>query len=222
MKTRDPSPIKILTTTFPPWLSDYVEDAQRHGQDPRAQLLEIRNQWLGTACALLSSARHILGFAFHGDTDDPHFDIAVSRQDGSGGRIGRAGLRIAGPWCVGTDRQVRAGAKISTRKRAQLTRSVRNFRWRYGDHAVPTDIALARALDDIARGIIGPELDRWMTAYARGVPALEAAHQAAALAALDAAREQITVSGQRSPPGRSAPEPTTQIAHNPEPELPNL
>lgn len=216
MKRKAGTPIEVLTTTFPPWLSDWTLAEFEAGRDPRPFLADIRNEWIARALARLDGQRFILGTAFHADTDDLHFDICTSRQDGTGGRIGEAGLRLVGPWCIGTDRQIRAGAQISQKKETQLSRSVANFRHRYGANSVPLDIELARDLDEAAAGIIGPSLDAFRVAYAERVPAVERANEAAELAAIEAARAKIT--GEPTPINPDqAPEPetSTPLLHRP-------
>lgn len=205
MKRKVGTPIEVLTTTFPPWLSEWVAAELRAGRDPRPQLAKLRSTWIGMVMERLHGERFLLGFAFHADTDDLHFDVCVSRQDGKGGRIGEAGLGLVGPWCVGVDRQLQAGADIAPLKRSQLSRSVGNFRRREGADAVPLDVQFARDLDGAADDVIGPALSLFKTAYARQVPALERQHAQAALDALDCARDQILSALPKS--RRQAPQP---------------
>jgi hypothetical protein len=188
---RPATPLENLTTTFAPWLSDWTAAEIAAKRDPRTRLAAIRNGWLEAVEAKLSAHRYILGYALHADTDDLHFDLILSRQDGLGVRIGQTGLRLAGPWCVGVDRQLRAGAQINGEKRSQLRRSVANFRHRYGGDAVPLDVQLARALDAAAEQVLGDELTPYREAYARRVPELERQHAAAELAALKAAETAL-------------------------------
>lgn len=221
------TPIEVLTTTFSPWLSDWTAAEINAKRDPRRQLAEIRNRWLEEATRLLANERHILGYGFHADTSDLHFDLCLSRQDGKGGRVGKSGLGLVGPWCVGTSRQVQAGAVISKDKRRQLTRSVENFRRRYGDDAVPLDVALARALDAVAAAVIGPELLRYQEAYAARVPEMEQQHAAAELEELEAAAEKVRERLGMEPPPVAKPETTPEpepkpVREIPEPNLPSL
>jgi hypothetical protein len=148
----------------------------------------------------LAGLRYVLGYAFHADTDDLHFDLCLSRQDGAGGRIGEAGLRLCGPWVCGCDRQWRSGAKIRAEKANQLRRSVANFRHRYGPEAKPLDVTLARSLDAAADQVLGPELRPYVEAYAKQVPELERKHAAAQLAVVESAKAKLLQ--------QSAPEPT--------------
>jgi hypothetical protein len=203
MKRPVETPVEILTTTFSPWLSDWVEAEIGAGRDPRRNLAAIRNRWLKAASGLLTSSRVLLGFACHTDTDDPHFDLCLSRQDGQGGRIGETGLYLVGPWATSTDRQCRAGARIHPDKRRQLTRGVANFRRRYGEGAVPLDVQLARSLDAAANEVLGAELQPYREAYAARVPELERQHAAAQLAALKAAEAKLQE--------RAAPAPTPEV-----------
>lgn len=193
MLRRVDSPIEVLTTTFAPWLSDWTAAELAGGYDPRPFLGVVRAEFLKAAKMLLAGQRHVLGYAFHCDTDDPHFDLILARQDGDGGRIGEAGLRLVGPWCVGVDRQVRCGAQISPDKCRQLTRSVANFRRRYAGQpdAVPLDVALARALDAATELAVGLDLPPYVKAYAARVPELERQHAAAQLATLQAAEAKL-------------------------------
>jgi hypothetical protein len=191
MKRHVASPVEVQTTTCPPWLSDWIAHVIAQGRDPRPKLAAIRNAWIPAALLLIKGERHVLGYAFHCDTDDPHFDLCWSRQDGVGGRIGHPGLQRAGPWCVGVDRQVRVGANINAEKRGQLRSSVANFRRRYGMAAIPLDVALARVLDAAADSVLGTELQPFREAYAERVPELERLHALAQLRVIEAAREKL-------------------------------
>lgn len=202
MKRRVP-PLETLTTSFAPWLSDWTAAEMAAGRDPRPKLGTIRTLWLQAAMRALSGARHLLAYAFHSDTDDLHFDLCLSRQDGAGGRIGEAGLRLVGPWCTSVDRQLRSGAKIRPEKANQLRRSVANFRHRYGPEAKPLDVLFARSLDDAADQVLGPELQPYIAAYAKQVPELERKHATARLAVLEAAKAKLI---QQSAPETTGPE----------------
>lgn len=222
MKRTVAAPLEIQTTSFAPWLSDWTAAEIAARRDPRKKLAATRNRWLETAREMFGGVRHLLGFACHTDTDDLHFDLALSRQDGQGGRIGEPGLRLVGPWCVGTDRQLRAGAEISPDKRRQLRRSVANFHHRYGKEAVPLDVVLARALDAAAEEAIGPELLRYRDAYAERVPGLERRHTLAKLAALQAAEEKLRESLVPEPtPPTPEPEPEREMPE-PDHDFPSL
>ena len=217
MRRRAPSPLEVQTTTFSPWLSDWTAAEIAAGRDPRPKLAAIRNGWLKVAAPLLSGKRALVGYAFHCDTDDPHFDLILSRQDGQGGRIGQTGLLTCGPWVTGCDRQWRAGASLHPEKRNQLSRAVQNFRRRYGPDAVPLDVVLARALDASADAVLDEELRPFREAYARRVPELERKHAEAQLEVVEAAKERLL---QRAAP---APEPTIPLPRPvpaPEPESP--
>lgn len=192
VKTKARTPVEILTTVWSPWLSDATLAALLAGRDVTTLLREMRNRWLSAAIARLASHRFILGYSLHTDTSDPHFDLALSRQDGKGGRIGQAGLGLCGPWVTAVDRQVRCGAKISAPKASQLRRSVANFRHRYGPNAVPLDVQLTRDLDDAADAVMGAELQPFKDAYAASVPELERRHIEVQLQALDAAKAKLT------------------------------
>jgi hypothetical protein len=219
VEMKRPAPgVEILTTTFSPWVNEWVAKKLAENRDPRKQLAEIRNQWLEKVKARLQGERHLLGYAFHADTSDLHFDLALSRQDGAGGRIGRPGLGLVGPWCVGVDRQQRVGAQISPDKSRQQRRSIANFRHREGEDAVPLDIALARALDEAAEEVIGPELLHYRDAYAARVPELERQHKLAQLEMLQAAEEKLRESLEPVPTPEAEPAPETNP--EPEPEMP--
>jgi len=218
MKRPAATPVEVLTTTFPPWLSNWTLAELEAGRDPRPTLAKIRNGWVASALARLDGQRFVLGMAFHADTDDLHFDLCTSRQDGDGGRIGAAGLRLVGPWCIGADRQIRAGATISKKKQNRLARDVANFRGRYGQQTTPLDVDLARDLDEIAADAIGPALDPFRAAYAASVPELERAHEAAELAALDAAREEIA-QNEKKPAEPLVSEPTFSTERKRTPDL---
>jgi hypothetical protein len=197
---RRATPLEILTTTFAPPLSTWTAAEFAAGRDPRPKLGAIRNLWLQAAMKALSGVRACLGYAFHADTDDLHFDLCLSRQDGLGGRIGETGLHTVGPYCVGVDRQVRSGAMIRPEKANQLKRAVGSFRRRYGQDAKPLDVVLARALDAAAEKVLGAELRPYVEAYAKSVPELERRHAAAQLEILEGAKARLLQ--------QSAPEPT--------------
>lgn len=213
------SPLVFLTTTLAPWESDWLAAEIVAGRDPRPKLALIRNQWLTAAQQALKGQRHLLGYAFHCDTDDPHFDLILSRQDGEGGRIGKPGLLLTGPWTVGVDRQVRSGAIIHAEKRNQLRRAVGNFRHRYGQDAVPLDITLARALDTAADDVLGDELRPFREAYARRVPELERKHAVAQLEVVEAAKERLLQRTVPMPEPAPAPIPVPRPTPAPEPEI---
>ena len=215
MKRQVASAVEILTTTFSPWLSDWTAAEIAAKRDPRKTLASIRTRWLEEAQRLLHGLRYFLGYAFHADTSDPHFDLALSRQDGRGGRIGAPGLGLVGPWCVGVDRQIRAEAKVHPSKLRQIRQSVANFRHRYGASAVPLDVSLARALDTAAETVIGPGLLRFRKAYSQQVPGLERGHTVAQLAALQAAEARL----RERLDSELTPEPAMP---EPEPNLPPL
>lgn len=185
-------PIEIFTTTFSPWLANWTAAELAANRDPRPQLAKIRNTWLTEAQRTFADKRHILGFAFHCDSAAaPHFDLVLTRQDGNGGRIGEAGLRLTGPWTIGVSRQLSAGAQINSEKRGQLRRAVANFHHRYGKGVVPLDVAMARSLDAAADTVLGADIVPFRGAYAARVPELEREHGAAKLASLEAAREKL-------------------------------
>jgi hypothetical protein len=191
MRRKTPTSLEVITTTFPPWLSDWTLASLRAGKDPRQKLGAITSRWLTLAIDLIGGERHLLGEAFHADTSDPHFDLIASRQDGLGGRIGGAGLGLAGPWTVGVDRQIRAGASIGRDKRRRFSRNCQKFQEREGPGATPLDLLLARSLDDAAAEVLGEELAPFISAYAASVPRLEREHRRAALDALDRARRMV-------------------------------
>jgi len=191
MKRRVEAPIKVLTTTFSPWLSEWTYQNLSLGEVVIERLRLIRNRWLAAAMKLVDGLAYVLGFSFHADTSNPHFDLCLSRQDGEGGRIGRAGLGLMGPWAVGVERQVRAGAEISPEKWAQAERSADNFARRYPGHA-PLDIEFAKRLDIASAEVLGGELEVYRIEYARMVPILEQQHAAAKQATLDQARLVLT------------------------------
>lgn len=208
MKRRDKAPLRDQITTFEPGLSDWVAHEVAEGRDPSPKLALIRNRWLKAAERLFEGKAFIVGYAFHADTDDLHFDLITTRHDGKGGRIGKSGQNLVGPWCVAVDRQIRSGATISATKRSQYSRSVANFRHRYGAETKPLDISLARALDDAGESTLGPELLQFRAAYAARVPELEKQHQAAREAILSAAWEKLhgsPIPGKRSSQRQSLP-----------------
>lgn len=201
------TPMEVQTTTLAPWTSDWLAAELAAGRDPRRQLIAIRNQWLAAAQQALAGQRYLLGYAWHCDTDDPHFDLCLSRQDGLGGRIGTPGLRLVGPWCVGVNRQVRVGATVHAEKRNGLKRAVANFRHRYGE-IKPLDITLALALDAAADAVLGEELRPYREAYARRVPELERQHTAAQMTVLKSAEDKLR---ERLEP--ESPEPEIPLGH---------
>lgn len=225
MLRRVKAALEILTTSFAPWFSDWTAAQLALGKDPRPQLAAIRTQWLGEAQKVLSGERHMLGYAFHADTDDLHFDLVLTRQDGEGGRIGGNGLGLVGPWCCGVDRQLRSGAEISAEKRSQMGRAVANFRRRHGKDAKPLDVQLARALDEAADEVIGPELQPYREAYAKKVPELERAHKRAQLSIIQDAEEKLREDLEATPAPETKPsqEPKKEPEiPTPEPDFPSL
>ena len=191
MKRPVATPIEVLTTTCSPWLSQWTAAEIAASRDPRPSLAAIRNEWLQSTQKSLAGQRYLLGYAFHADTDDLHFDLIYSRQDGKGGRIGKAGLGLVGPWCTAVDRQTRAGADISGQKRDQLRRSAANFRHRSGEDAIPLDVTLARSLDAATETVLGAVIVPFKAAYAANVPLLERQHIEAKLASMEAVRERL-------------------------------
>jgi hypothetical protein len=218
MKRPVMAPLEVQTTTLAPWVSDWLAAELAAGRDPRPELIGIRNRWLAAAQHALNGQRYLLGYAWHCDTDDPHFDLILSRQDGQGGRIGAPGLRLVGPWCVGVNRQVRAGATIHAEKGKQLQRAVANFRHRYGAESKPLDVTLASVLDAAADAVLGAVLQPFREAYAARVPTLERQHAAAQLAVLQAAEEKLRERMMLESP---APEPEPE-QEQPEPDEPTL
>jgi hypothetical protein len=202
MRRRVAIPIDIITVDFAPWLSDWILRQLMQGGDIRQKLEAIRNELQKAAIQKLTGKRYLLGDALHADTDDLHADFAVSRQDGLGGRVGIAGLRLAGPWWVGVDRQIRAGAVISPDKAAMLERASANFQRRYPGES-PLDIGLARALDAAADQVVGARLVPFKEDYARRVPQLEEEHIKAKLreakAAVRALEEMLMRHRQNAP-----------------------
>jgi hypothetical protein len=219
MKRRVP-PLDTLTTSFAPWLSAWTAAEFAAGRNPRPKLGAIRSLWLQAAMKALSGARHLLGYAFHADTDDLHFDLCLSRQDGVGGRIGEAGLRLTGPWTCGCDRQLRSGATIRAEKANQLKRSVANFRHRYGQEAKPLDVTLARSLDAAADTVLGAELRPYVEAYAKQVPELERKHAAAQLEVIEGAKERLLRRTIPSPAHEPSPVPAPPPVV--EPDFPSI
>ncbi len=184
------TPFEVLTTDCAPWLSDWILARLTENGDVCAKLAAIRDGWLKVVLPGLRAKRYLLGLSLHCDTDDLHFDLAVSRQDGNGRRIGRAGLQLVGPWCVGVDRQMRAGASISKAKAAQFARALANFQRRYNG-GTPFDLFLSRALDDAADAALGSELAPLRENYARLVPLLEAENLKAKLRELDLKKQAL-------------------------------
>ena len=206
MRRRVASPVEVLTTTFAPWLSDWLAAETVQGRDARPKLAAIRNRWREAAAGMLAGSRYLMGYAFHADTDDPHFDLVLSRQDGKGGRIGKPGLLLVGPWCTAVDRQLRSGATIRPDKSQQIKRSIANFRHRYGEDQKPLDVMLARALDAAAEAVLGVELTPYKEAYAQRVPELERQHVEAQLEVIEAAKEKLLERIAPTPPPGPDPE----------------
>lgn len=211
------TPVEVLTVSFEPALSDWTAAEIAAGRDPRRKLAAIRNLWLQSAQEKLAGQRYLLGYAFHADTDDLHFDLVCTRQDGKGGRIGRAGLGLVGPWMTSVDRQIRAGASIGAEKRSQFTRSVANFHHRSGKGVVPLDVTLARSLDKAADAVLGAEIVPFRQAYAARVPELELQHAEAQLATLEAVRDKLVQQVAPPSPGPDIPD----AMHMPEPNSPS-
>lgn len=191
MKRTAGTPVEIVTTTAEPALSDFIAAQVSAGRDPSSIVDKIQFRWLFRVLPRVSSNRKMLGMSRHADTDDLHWDLLLSRQDGIGGRVGETALRLTGPWATATDRQVRCGAKISSDKKQKLAMSVANFRARYGANEVPFDVFLARSLDDATTEVLGNLITPYREAYARRVPDLERAHTKAKLDALERAHKRV-------------------------------
>jgi hypothetical protein len=218
VRTRVAAPIKVLTTTFSPWLSEWTFQKLSQGEPVSEKLKLIGNLWMAGALKLLKEYAYLLGFSFHADTSNPHFDLCLSRQDGKGGRIGPPGFGLMGPWVVGVIRQLRAGAKIAPEKRSQCQRSLDNFVRRYGkDASAPLDVHLARNLDIASDEVLGGELEVYRIAYAEQVPQLEKQHAAAKRAALERARLFLV----REPP-RGRPDDCLEVRSGKMPDLPGI
>lgn len=191
MRRQAARPLQYLTVTFPPWASDWLEESFRANRNPLPSLARIRGDWLARTLPRVAERRFLVGLAFHADTDDPHFDLCCSRQDGSGARIGEPGLGLVGSWCVGVDRQIRCGAPVSFEKRDKFERDMANFARRYGHDAVPLDLQIARDFDAAVDKELGQEIEPFKRAYAARVPELSRAHLERELAVLDRARAKI-------------------------------
>ena len=209
MLRRVKAALEVLTVTFSPWLNDWTEAELKAQRDPRKALAQIRNRLTEAAQKVLSGERHLLAVAVHCDTADIHIDLVASRYSGDGERIGENGLGLCGPWVVGCDRQMRAGAEISAEKRNQMRRAVANHRRRHGEGAIPLDVQLARELDQAAAEVIGPELQPYREAYARKVPELERAHKRAQLSIVQDVEEKLreSLEPEPSPEAKQLPEP---------------
>ena len=193
---RDPAPLHVLTISWHPAVSDLVADSVNRGDDPRPKLRLFIAAFIAAVEMLLEGVRYLLAVSIHLDTDDGHTDLVVGRQ-GPLGRIGRAGLRLVGPWLVAVDRQIRSGALVSSGKLERYQRSVANFRRRYGD-VKPLDVKLARVCDETAENVWGEELEPFIGAYAKRVPDLEQQHLAASLREIDRVRAELI--SQAEPP----------------------
>lgn len=169
-------------------LADWIAARCAVNEDPRPQLRAIRNAWLEYVQEYFEGRRYILGYAFHADTNNPHFDLIVSRQDGLGGRIGRSGLNRVGEWMVSTFRHKQVGAVPTGEKHDRWSKSIANFQRRYGD-TIPTDIALAKKLDAIAEHIVGQDLQPYREQFAARI-AIEEYKRIEARAALLEAEAQ--------------------------------
>jgi hypothetical protein len=199
----DPTPILVLTITASPWLNMWIHDQLAAGKDVQAVLKELWARFRVRAKEILRGdrERYILGDAIHCDTSVFHGDLVLTRQV-DGQRVGKAGLDLAGPWLVGCDRQLRAGATISPEKRRQFDRSAQSHFRRHGRNSKPCDVLLARAMDRVAEEVIGPALASYKATYAAGVPAQEQRNAMVKLAQLDTARSKLVSS-------ISAPNPST-------------
>ncbi len=182
------TPIDILTTSLHPAASDILAEDVKAKRDIKPALRAIFGSFLRSAQELLEKQRYVLAAAAHLNTDDLHFDIAVARNCPIKGRIGHAGARTVGPWCVAVDRQIRSGARINRTKKGQYQRDVASYRHRYGNDAKPIDIVLARLMDKCAAQVLGPRLEASIQAYAKSVPELERKHAACAAEELEQVR----------------------------------
>lgn len=187
-----PTAVEILVVPFAPWVTAFIEAKLAAGEDANTLALKIWALFCTYAKVLLvgDHERYFLGEALHMDTANAHGDLVLSRQE-DGMRVGRAGLALGGPWLVGTDRQLRAGATISPKKQKHFDQDIQKHFRRHGRNSRPFDILLARALDRAADEVIGPELVRYRTAYAASVPAREQRAIDTKLARLEAAKAAL-------------------------------
>jgi hypothetical protein len=192
MVRRVATPTEIITTNCSPWFCDWVEAQIAAGRDPRLQIDTLEKYFIYEALPIFQGQRFVLGRSLHADTDNLHFDLLVSRQDGFGGRIGKSGLMLGGAWLVATERQLRSGAKIAAYKMERVEKDMANFKFRYPEpFQEQLDIRLSRILDEGADGMLGRELLPFKKAYAASVPEIERQHALAELAVLKAAEANV-------------------------------
>ena len=187
-----PTAVEVVVVSFSPWANAYIADLLAAGGDGNALALKAWSRFCDYAKSILVGdwERYFLGEALHADTHVLHGDLLLSRQE-DGMRVGRAGFTRSGPWFVGVDRQLRAGATINSKKQRQYRRSAQQHFRRYGQDSRPCDVLLARALDKACDETMGPELARYRVAYAASVPAREQAAAKAQLDRLEAAKDAL-------------------------------
>ncbi|PTY08273.1 hypothetical protein DB347_01430 [Opitutaceae bacterium EW11] len=145
MRRRSGCPIEILTTHMEPCISL----ALRKGELAIREYHELRRRWLEMLPSLFREVRYLVGSAGHLDCGMAHFDTAVSRNDGLGGRIKSPGAEFAGPWATAVDRLLRAGAQLGEEDLAKYATAVAKFRERREPGDIPVDVRLARAMDSL-------------------------------------------------------------------------
>lgn len=189
MSRIDRHPLSIHTASFHPAVSSLIANRIARGEDGQEMVKAIAARFAVKATSVFAGKRYLLGLATHTDSDDLHIDTVVARN-GQQGRHG-GGLGLVGPWTCGVHRQLKAGAKINPSKRAMFEENLRKFRSRQGATAVPLDIMLADAIDQVSAKVLGPELQQYMKEWAEKVPGDEKIHVIAALTELDRAREKL-------------------------------
>lgn len=187
-----PTAVEVVVVSFSPWASAYIEDMLAAGGDANGLAMKAWSLFCTYAKSILVGdwERYFLGEALHANTHVLHGDLLLSRQE-DGMRVGRAGFTRSGPWFVGVDRQLRAGAVINPKKQRQYRRSAQEHFRRHGKDSRPCDVLLARALDKACEQTMGPELARFRAAYAASVPARELAATKAQLDRLEAAKDAL-------------------------------
>jgi hypothetical protein len=153
------TPLVEITPTPAPWVGDFFYiGAQTAPDRVEAALVELSMR-LVPVIERLTGCR-VLSFSLHFDTGarraHPNFALTKVTGDENGVMrlIKKDGLRLAGPWAVGVDRQQRSGIVYGPND-AKLRRALDKFRERHPDWGLPTDIQICRCFDEIAEELFG-------------------------------------------------------------------
>lgn len=165
-------PLLKVLLTLPPWFSLYLSDRVKLGDDPRA----LSNLMVQVLAVGLDEAARLTGYrkvslTSHTDTRSGHGEPNLTRylpadpdpQPPCAGTV----LGLVGLHAVGVDRQIRVGANVAPASLAHYESNLAKYRDRHGETALPTDIAVARAIDDRVDRLLKDDITPYKRAYVR-------------------------------------------------------